>query len=236
MVIADLHIGIEYELSLNGVNIPSQTDILLQKCKELGKEKEITKFILLGDVKHIIFRKKAKEYHMALKRERRDVHYFLSNLAGEFDVWVIKGNHDGGLKIEKENISIYSSKGTSIGKIGFVHGHAWPSREVMEKETIIMAHTHPVIRLKNYFGHPVTKPCWLRGWLREEIYDKYKIKREKRRVVVIPAFNPLCGGIAVNKEGVLGPLGKFIDVEHAHVHLLNGTYLGYVKNIRGRNE
>ena len=41
IVIADLHIGIEYELSLNGANIPSQTRILLQRCLELGKEKNV---------------------------------------------------------------------------------------------------------------------------------------------------------------------------------------------------
>ncbi len=236
MVIADLHIGIEYELLLNGVNIPSQTNILLQKCQELGKEKEVTTFILLGDVKHIIL-SKAEGYSDAMRKERKDVAFFLSMLAKDFNVWIIKGNHDGGLRSKQENVFMYSPKGISLNKIGFTHGHAWPSKEVMESEVVIMAHTHPIVRLADSFGYPIAKPCWLEGEFTEGIYKKYKIKRKKRKVIVMPAFNPLCGGTAVNREGILGPLKKFIDVENLKIYLLDGTYLGYVKNLQNeRNE
>ncbi|KAA0002993.1 MAG: metallophosphoesterase [Thermoplasmata archaeon] len=231
VVIADLHIGIEYELFLNGVNIPSQTNILLQRCQDLGREKKATTIILLGDVKHIIFHSKTKDYHTALRKERKDVYFFLSVLAEEFEVRLIKGNHDGGLKSKKENVSIYGSKGISIGKFGFVHGHAWPSQEVMESDIIIMAHTHPVVHITNSFGYPITKPCWLKGRFAEELYKKYKIERKKKEIIVMPAFNPLCGGIAINREGILGPLGKIVDLAHTRIYLLDGTYLGYVHTL-----
>ena len=48
----------------------------------------------------------------------------------------------------------------------------------------------------------------------------------------MPAFNPLCGGIAANKEGITGPLGKIIEIGNAHIFLIDGTYLGKIKDIK----
>ncbi len=234
IVIADLHLGIEYELSLGGAHIPSQTTVLLQRCQELGREKHADTFILLGDVKHIIAPLgEKKDYVDALRKERRELNFFLSMLSQEFDVWIVKGNHDGGLKRKEENITIYESKGISKGGIGFAHGHAWPSKEVMETDVLITAHTHPVICLFDSFGYAITKPCWVRGaCIDDNIRKKYGITRKKMEVIIMPAFNPLCGGIAVNREGALGPIGKILDVENARIYLLDGTYLGHVKNIK----
>jgi len=50
--------------------------------------------------------------------------------------------------------------------------------------------------------------------------------------LVMPAFNPLCGGIAVNKEGIMGPIGKIMDIKNAQVYLLDGSSLGRVKDIQ----
>ena len=50
-------------------------------------------------------------------------------------------------------------------------------------------------------------------------------------VLILPAFNPLCGGIAANQEGVTGPLGKIIDIKKAQIYLIDGASLGLVKDI-----
>ena len=47
----------------------------------------------------------------------------------------------------------------------------------------------------------------------------------------MPAFNPLCGGTAVNAEGLLGPMRNIIDISRAQVYLLDGTYLGVIKDL-----
>ena len=47
----------------------------------------------------------------------------------------------------------------------------------------------------------------------------------------MPSFNPLCGGIAVNQQGISGPLGKLIDAKNGEVYLIDGTSLGRVKSI-----
>ena len=48
----------------------------------------------------------------------------------------------------------------------------------------------------------------------------------------MPAFNKLCGGVAVNVEGILGPLGKIIDVDKSDVFLIDGSSLGKVVNLK----
>jgi metallophosphoesterase superfamily enzyme len=48
----------------------------------------------------------------------------------------------------------------------------------------------------------------------------------------MPAFNPLCGGIAVNKEPIIGPFEKILNVKNANVYLLDGSSLGKVKDIK----
>ena len=51
-------------------------------------------------------------------------------------------------------------------------------------------------------------------------------------ILVMPAFNPLCGGIAVNQEGITGPIGKITDIRNARIYLIDGTSLGKVKDIK----
>ena len=48
----------------------------------------------------------------------------------------------------------------------------------------------------------------------------------------MPAFNPLCGGSAVNNESMVGPLGKLIDFGRSQVYLPDGSSLGTVLDIR----
>ena len=48
----------------------------------------------------------------------------------------------------------------------------------------------------------------------------------------MPAFNQLCGGIAVNREGIAGPIERIMNVDNSEVYLLDGSFLGKVKNIK----
>jgi metallophosphoesterase superfamily enzyme len=52
------------------------------------------------------------------------------------------------------------------------------------------------------------------------------------KFLIIPAFNPLCGGIAVNEKGIVGPLNKLLDISKSEIYLLDGTFLGIIKNIK----
>ena len=72
----------------------------------------------------------------------------------------------------------------------------------------------------------------------EKIRDRYKIKKTgKLEIIIMPAFNNLLGGTPINvkitKDELLGPLLKndFINMKMAEIYLLDGTYLGKLKNI-----
>jgi putative SbcD/Mre11-related phosphoesterase len=225
LVIADLHIGIESVLKEQGLNTASQTKAMtkhLVSLCEMYKPKEI---ILLGDVKHNI--------PSSTIQERRDVKTFLETIQPYGLLHILPGNHDGNIKkLAPEEIKVHPSDGLVIENIGFVHGHRWPSEEIMQCEQIIIGHTHPTIMFTDRLKHKAFESCWLKGkTIKKTLKEKYPAAKYLQ-ILVMPAFNPLCGGIATNEKGVTGPIGKIMDVNNAQVYLLDGSSLGKVKDIQ----
>src|SRR2546428_822224 len=76
-------------------------------------------------------------------------------------------------------------------------------------------------------------PCWMRvPFLRK--HKRYpKLPRE---AIVVPSFNELCGGMPVNdvRARFIGPLfdEALVRVEDASIHLLDGTNLGRLGDIK----
>ncbi len=115
--------------------------------------------------------------------------------------------------------------------MGFTHGHRWPSDEIIQCDQVIIAHTHPVIQLTDRLGYKTFEPCWLKT---KTINDKLKEKYPDATdlgILVMPAFNPLCEGIAANTQGITGPIGKIMDIGNAQTYLLDGSSLGKIKDI-----
>ena len=54
LVIADIHLGLEYELYKSGINVPSQTEKMKKKIDQLIKKTKPNRLIFLGDIKHQI--------------------------------------------------------------------------------------------------------------------------------------------------------------------------------------
>ena len=231
-VIADLHIGIEYELSLMGAHIPSQTASLASRCSELCRELDVAKLLIAGDLKHMITAGgDSSEHDWAMRQERWELRSFVQSLSA-FDTELVKGNHDGGL-FSSAQLMVHDSRGVCCGDVGVAHGHAWPSDEVMQSDMLVMGHVHPTVRLRDDLGFSISKPCWLRvPLLPEEARERYPSVNPDLEVVVMPAFNPLCGGMAVNMEGILGPLQGIVDVDAGQVYLLDGMHLGSIGSLR----
>jgi len=230
VVIADVHIGIEFEYSQQGVNIGVQTDKLLERCKRLIEETAAEKLVIVGDLKHIILAKDEEQREM-MRKERREVRKFLKVLDEYADIWIVKGNHDG--RLQSKYAKIFGVKGMQIDDISFAHGHCWAGEEVMNGKIIVLAHIHPFIRITTKIGYSYLQPCWVRGkFQREKFLEKYKNGNHKMKFIIMPAFNPLCGGIAVNREKMEEAMMKIIDIEDAEVYLLNGLNLGRIRNLR----
>lgn len=225
LVFADLHIGIESRLREFGLNIPFQTQKMKKKFLEICEKQRPSEIILLGDIKHNI--------PSATIQERKDVKDFLLTIEEYGKVHIIPGNHDGFIhKLASKNITIHRSEGFVFENIGFIHGHRWPNVEIMNCDQIIFGHTHPTIMFSDKLNHRSFEQCWVKSKL---LKDKIKIKYPDTRypdVLIMPAFNSLCGGIAVNQEGITGPLGKFIDIENAQIYLIDGSFIGKLKDIK----
>ena len=225
IVVADLHIGIEFEYENRGITIPLQTKSMMERIVTLIKRKRAKKLIILGDLKHVIL---DREHIM---KERREVAYFLKELSKHAEIWIVKGNHDARLK--SKYAKIFGARGILLDNIAMAHGHAWCSPSIMKASILIMAHLHPYIRITTKTGYSYTEPCWIKGRFKKQKFSKkYPDGNENMQVIVMPSFNPIAGGIAVNKEKLEHGIASLIDIENANVYLLNGINLGRVRNLR----
>lgn len=224
LVIADLHIGIETELQENGIQMPSQTNVMEQRLISILTSNTIDDIILLGDIKHNI--------PSSTIQERTDVRRFLNTLQTYGTLHVLPGNHDGNIdRLLPSEVKLHSSDGFVFESIGFTHGHRKPNQDVIECEQVVIGHIHPVVMLTDRLGYRTFEQCWLRSVpLSDTLLEKYPTSHALQ-ILVMPAFNPLCGGIAVNRDSLLGPFKSLIDIESAEVYLLDGSSLGKVKDI-----
>jgi metallophosphoesterase superfamily enzyme len=105
----------------------------------------------------------------------------------------------------------------------------------MQCEQVVIGHTHPTVMLIDRLGYRTFEQCWLRSVPRyDKLLEKYPTSHTAQ-ILVMPAFNPLCGGIAVNRDSLLGPFKSLIDVDNAEVYLLDGSSLGKVKDLKESN-
>jgi len=221
----DLHIGIETEYANKGVHIPSQTHVMEHELIDLGSCGK--RLVLLGDIKH--------QVPGSSRQELTEIPGFLTRLADAFEgVDLVKGNHDGGIKkFLPGGVIIHPPTGFTLGDVGFAHGHTWPSKEVMSRRLLIVAHNHPAIMFKDGLGKVTTERCWLRCRFRDDAVTGYMELPEE--LIVIPALNRSIGGFPVNIEGgrLLGPLfsRNLVELETAGVYLVDGIHLGQLGDL-----
>jgi len=232
IVISDLHIGLEHELIKSGIVIPSQAERMEKRILKLIKMTNAKRLVILGDVKH--------QVPGISWREEKQIPSFLSTLSKVVEIHITLGNHDPSLTklIEGTNVSVHSAKGFRIGDFGFFHGHAWPSRELLECKTVFMGHVHPAVELKDRFGYRTVIQVWVITRISKDIGKKYglAVKRDVK-LIVVPAFNRLIGACVLNskrEEELLGPLlrSEFVDMKNSKVYTLDGIELGTLGELR----
>jgi len=230
LVVADLHLGIEAELASGGVGLPSQMPRVKERLVELIHRQEPDRLVLLGDVKHNV--------PIAAWQEWRELPEFFADLAELTRIEIVPGNHDGDIEgMVPPEVKVHDVKGLVLGRrrrVGLIHGHAWPSPEVLKVELLVAAHNHPAVEFRDELGARMIEPVWLRCRLEPKKFPKKlqdAIKGDGPRLLVVPAFSELVGGGAINRaipEELLGPMFKAgaVKLEDAEVHLLDGTFLG----------
>ncbi len=169
--------------------------VLIERVAKLAEKFETV--IIAGDLKHLGKRSLTKE--------------FIEKISGLAELIVIRGNHDVGVDYRLEN-----SRGIRLGKYGIFHGHAIPEERVLDAKCLIFAHAHPSVLLTDDVGGYKE-----RAFLMGEV----TINAERKRVVVLPAFNEICASTAVNIERPAGFAFRRWDYKEWDAVLLDGTVL-----------
>ncbi len=212
LVVADLHIGYEFELEKKGYIVPSQTDKMITGIREMLVETGAKRLIINGDLKHNIPQGSWQEY--------REIPKALDSWLKETsEIHLLKGNHDGGIEnYTPSEIIVHDPDGAVIDGIGYFHGHATPSEKVLRTENIVTAHSHPAVSLKDRLDRKERYHCWVRfDFCKDDLHGQG---------ILMPTYNELLGGTSINEHGYLGPFFRNCDISDDTVYLTDGTCLG----------
>jgi uncharacterized protein len=160
--------------------------------------------------------------------------FFSELLAADLEVEIVLGNHDVGLvpHLPRE-VEVHPSSGTVRAGVGIAHGHRWPSDPVLGARLLVTGHLHPGVRLAPTSEAPGGKHrCWVRARLPRPPASGRgpRPSPRPREVIVLPAFNPIAGAEALNRERP-GRSRSFLyrnllAGSEARAYLLDGTDLG----------
>ena len=254
LLIGDIHLGLTSDLRRKGVSVTSQVKDFVARIKSLRKQTKATHIVMIGDVKHKVTG--------VSWQEEREIPEFLSELSKMFKkIIIVKGNHDGHIEKlvkmtdfshEKSIISpdkiknkIRVVKSLVIGDYFITHGHRTIKTN---KSHIIIGHNQPAVKLRDRIGVSYILPCWIIGPIITSFSSQKNTKKlvkgqisrkenkyPQQELIIMPAFNPLSGSGIVNENEILGPVAKYLDKEKATVHLLDGTDIGLLKDLKIRN-
>jgi len=228
LAIADLHLGYEEALEEQGIHIPAvQLRHIKKLLEEMIEEVLPEKIIILGDVKH--------EFGSALRQEWSETLDLLQFLKGKgLKVHVVRGNHDNFLIpiLKRLNIPFHDPYYTEKEYL-FIHGHKTMGIDILFSQDIkyiFEGHEHPAISLRDELGVKTRFKCFLKGNI------------EGKEIYVLPAFSPLMPGTEINlveKDKLLSPLLKMIDIDHLEVFVVDVEagifYFGTLSNLKMLN-
>ena len=180
IVISDLHLGFEYQISTRGININEQTffEEITTDLYNLIKSNKIDAVILLGDLKSTIRSISKYEWHI--------IPQFLKFLSEITDIYLIPGNHDSNIRfLMPENINVMSTKGMVLDDTLLVHGHTMPTIAKANIKRIVMGHIHPVFQSHNSVINGQRVWIYLKI-IKEAIFPGTQGDLD---IVIVPAFN-----------------------------------------------
>ncbi|MGP8072727.1 MAG: metallophosphoesterase [Thermoplasmata archaeon] len=229
LVIADLHLGLGASRERPGGPPEGSGVRLTESLLAVAHAERASRIVIAGDVKHPI---------VGTPPPLRPVvfEFFRAILAAGYEVEVVLGNHDVGLERHlPREVAVRPATGAVYDRVGVFHGHAWPSSQVLRAPQLVAGHLHPGYRLAPSPDDPTGKRrCWVRLELPPPPARRSRRRRRHeiraRELVVLPAFNPLAGTEALNRQrparGRSFLYGRFLSRGSARAYLLDGTDLG----------
>ncbi len=229
LLLADLHLGLGASRDRPAGPPEASGPVLAERLVGLARTARAGRILIAGDVKHPIVG--------APPPLRSVIFDFFSVLLREgLEVDVVLGNHDVGLaRLLPREVGVHSAAGVVRDGVGVFHGHCWPSNRILRAPRLVVGHLHPGFRLAPSPDDPLGKR---RCWVRVEFPSPPKPDRRRRRhalvrareLIVLPAFNPIAGTEALNRErparGRSFLYGRFLSRGTARAYLFDGTDLG----------
>jgi len=130
---------------------------------------------------------------------------------------------------------------------------------VLSSDILIMGHLHPVVWFRDKLGIWTVRQVWVVSncdseklaiaylkYLnvtpttkpREVLLTKTGVKINDPKLIIVPAFNDLVGGVSVHNltRRLMGPIirSTSVDIDTAEIYLLDGTYLGDPKHLQNQ--
>ena len=218
LVITDLHLGFEDNLSRNNIFLGKNT-IMLDTISEIEKIIDETKpdsLILLGDIKSGI--------RSITKTEWKYVPMFFENIKKRVNITLVPGNHDANIeKLIPNGITLATSKGIIIDDLLLTHGHTLPSENFSAINKIVMGHVHPVFFQKESIING--QRVWVS--IRTKKQKIFPSKTGELEITILPSFNKYF--YATQKKYYkksISPILERLDVLQAKIVTLDGTIIG----------
>lgn len=188
-VLSDIHIGLEEELFAHGLVFPLREKMELLRRIEIVLER-------FNPRKLVIAGDVVHSFGRADHRIRRKLEFILNKIRSRCELVLVSGTHDGMLPYMGFTAQSRCDEG------GFTVSHG--DEELGEHGHLIMGHEHPVLDVEM-----MRVPCYLFG----------RCMMDGSDIMVLPAFNPLCQGVAVNhleSSDLLSPLLRRLDIGKLH--------------------
>lgn len=228
LVVADLHLGLAEVDARRGVPSATTGRAMAEELIALARGASARRVMIAGDVKHPV-----TGTPRLLRPEI--FRFFASVLEAGLEVEVVVGNHDPGLvPCLPREVVVHRASGTVRDDVGVFHGHRWPAQRVLNAPRLVVGHLHPGYRLAPSPERGGGKErCWVRVALAPPAQRGRRRRRHivrARELIVLPAFNPLAGTEALNRErprrGRSFLFQRFLTRGVARAYLLDGTDLG----------
>jgi uncharacterized protein len=225
LVVSDVHIGFEDKFKASGISIQSNYEAMEAELEKLVREHRVTDVLLNGDIKSGIDHISQSEWD--------NVPRFLARLSNTCRVWILPGNHDGGLvNLMPDAVKLLDINGVLISDTLVLHGHTKPLIKFKDCKRIILGHVHPIFQKR---GNPLSgKPVWVFLKMRKKLIFEELLEEESSitEVILMPAFNSdlASSGYAAEAERTErwgAPLvNQMRNAEEAIVLTLQGDVIG----------
>lgn len=259
LVVADFHIGLELETFRDtGVRLDGLSTAVIENLCAIIRQNNPTALFILGDLEHSFRQSRSVKEKGQISPfstvgafESRFKKQALESLALlDLNIMLVRGNHDiNSHEILPPSVRISGARGFCLkvpgrGRIGLLHGHAYPS---FFSEEIILSHIHPSVQIKEE-GLDVYHrlAVFLRGEISAASYQAIlgkKVPEEKRtpiatpsvRITILPSFNETISGSPVNRQPRKIPsafISKLFSQVDFEAFLTDGRFLGRLSQLR----